>query len=148
MAGYKPAIMTSRHSIERNDNMTPQRYNSAIQRVKGFLELASGLYDTSLSYQTQRAAEGVLQTGFAARLLFTIVSAAARQTGRMHLALVRGGQFSRDQIARGGQSLRRVDQSLGFGDPCLSWNGATTRPGPVAEHRDLSFMGCDGFCRS
>ncbi|HYT57342.1 MAG TPA: TAXI family TRAP transporter solute-binding subunit [Verrucomicrobiae bacterium] len=62
MAGYKPAIMTSRHPIERNDSMTPQRYNSAIQRVKGFLELASGLYDTSLSYQTQRAAEGVLQT--------------------------------------------------------------------------------------
>lgn len=42
--------------------MTRQRYNSAIQRVKGFLELASGLYETSLSYQTRRAAEGVLQT--------------------------------------------------------------------------------------
>ena len=42
--------------------MTPQRYNSAIQRVKGFLEMASALYDTSLSYQTRRAAEGVLQT--------------------------------------------------------------------------------------
>jgi len=42
--------------------MARQRYNSAIQRVKGFLELASGLYDTSLSYQTRRAAEGVLQT--------------------------------------------------------------------------------------
>jgi TRAP-type uncharacterized transport system substrate-binding protein len=42
--------------------MMKQRYNSAIQRVKGFLELASGLYDTSLSHQTRRAAEGVLQT--------------------------------------------------------------------------------------
>lgn len=42
--------------------MTKRRYNSAIQRVKGFLELASGLYDTSLSHQTRRAAEGVLQT--------------------------------------------------------------------------------------
>jgi len=42
--------------------MTKQRYNAAIQRVKGFLELASGLYDTSLSYRTRRAAEGVLQT--------------------------------------------------------------------------------------
>jgi TRAP-type uncharacterized transport system substrate-binding protein len=39
-----------------------QRYNAAVQRVKGFLELASGLYETSLSYQTRRAAEGVLQT--------------------------------------------------------------------------------------
>jgi TRAP-type uncharacterized transport system substrate-binding protein len=42
--------------------MPPQRYNAAIQRVKGFLELASGLYETSLSYQTRRAAEGVVQT--------------------------------------------------------------------------------------
>jgi NMT1-like family len=41
---------------------TKQRYNAAIQRAKGFLELASGLYDTSLSHQTKRAAEGVLQT--------------------------------------------------------------------------------------
>ena len=41
---------------------TKQRYNAAIQRAKGFLELASGLYDTSLSYRTRRAAEGVLQT--------------------------------------------------------------------------------------
>jgi TRAP-type uncharacterized transport system substrate-binding protein len=39
-----------------------QRYNAAIQRAKGFLEIASALYDTSLSHQTRRAAEGVLQT--------------------------------------------------------------------------------------
>src|SRR3972149_11653454 len=42
--------------------MVKQRYNAAGQRVKGFLEMASGLYETSLSYQTKRAAEGVLQT--------------------------------------------------------------------------------------
>ena len=42
--------------------MAKQRYNAAIQRVKGFLEMASGLYETSLSHRTRRAAEGVLQT--------------------------------------------------------------------------------------
>jgi len=42
--------------------MAKQRYNAAVQRVKGFLEMASGLYETSLSYRTKRAAEGVLQT--------------------------------------------------------------------------------------
>ncbi len=42
--------------------MIKKRYNAAIQRAKGFLELASALYDTSLSRQTRRAAEGVLQT--------------------------------------------------------------------------------------
>ncbi|MBI4526033.1 MAG: hypothetical protein HY695_19725 [Deltaproteobacteria bacterium] len=39
-----------------------QRYNSAIQRAKGLLEIASALYETSLSHQTTRAAEHVLQT--------------------------------------------------------------------------------------
>jgi len=42
--------------------MAKHRYNAAVQRVKGFLEMASGLYETSLSYRTRRAAEGVLQT--------------------------------------------------------------------------------------
>lgn len=42
---------------------TPRRrYNAAIQRAKGILELAAALYDSSLSYQTTRAAEQVLQT--------------------------------------------------------------------------------------
>lgn len=40
---------------------TRRRYNAAIQRVKGMIELASGPYETSLSHQTRRAAEGVLQ---------------------------------------------------------------------------------------
>jgi TRAP-type uncharacterized transport system substrate-binding protein len=39
-----------------------KRYNSGIQRAKGLLELASGLYDSSLASETLKAAEGVLQT--------------------------------------------------------------------------------------
>jgi uncharacterized protein len=42
--------------------MATTRYNAGIQRAKGLLEIAAGLYDSSLSYQTKRAAEGVLQT--------------------------------------------------------------------------------------
>ena len=42
--------------------MTVKRYNSGIQRAKGLLELASGLYDSSLSLESWKAAEGVLQT--------------------------------------------------------------------------------------
>jgi TRAP transporter TAXI family solute receptor len=42
--------------------MTVTRYNAGIQRAKGLLELAASLYDSSLSFQTTRAAEGVLQT--------------------------------------------------------------------------------------
>jgi TRAP-type uncharacterized transport system substrate-binding protein len=42
--------------------MPTTRYNAGIQRAKGLLELAAALYDGPLSYQTERAAEGVLQT--------------------------------------------------------------------------------------
>jgi hypothetical protein len=42
--------------------MPTTRYNAGIQRAKGLMELAAALYDGSLSYQTERAAEGVLQT--------------------------------------------------------------------------------------
>ena len=39
-----------------------KRYNAGIQRARGLLELASGLYDSSLSSESWKAAEGVLQT--------------------------------------------------------------------------------------
>jgi TRAP-type uncharacterized transport system substrate-binding protein len=42
--------------------MPTTRYSAGIQRAKGLLELAAALYDGPLSYQTERAAEGVLQT--------------------------------------------------------------------------------------
>lgn len=42
--------------------MAIKRYNAAVQRAKGLLEIAASLYDSSLSQETRRAAEGVLQT--------------------------------------------------------------------------------------
>ncbi len=39
-----------------------QRYNAAIQRAKGLLELAASLYEGSLSFQSKREAENVVQT--------------------------------------------------------------------------------------
>lgn len=42
--------------------MAMTRYSAGIQRAKGLMELAAALYDSSLSYQTRRAAEGMLQT--------------------------------------------------------------------------------------
>jgi hypothetical protein len=44
------------------DQMATKRYNAGIQRAKGLLEIAAGLYDSSLSHETMRAAEGMLQT--------------------------------------------------------------------------------------
>src|SRR5438445_4070943 len=55
-----------------------KRYNAGIQRARGLLELASGLYDSSLSSESWKAAEGVLQTdsrlGNALRLSLTAKS--------------------------------------------------------------------------
>jgi TRAP-type uncharacterized transport system substrate-binding protein len=42
--------------------MATKRYNAGIQRAKGLLEIAAALYDSSLSHETMRAAEGMLQT--------------------------------------------------------------------------------------
>ena len=42
--------------------MTKQRYNAKIQRANGRLEITAAMYETSLSFQTTRAAERVLQT--------------------------------------------------------------------------------------
>jgi hypothetical protein len=39
-----------------------KRYSAGIQRAKGLLEIAAGLYDSSLSHETTRAAENVIQT--------------------------------------------------------------------------------------
>jgi TRAP-type uncharacterized transport system substrate-binding protein len=44
------------------DQMATKRYNAGIQRAKGLLEIAAGLYDSSLSHETMRGAEGMLQT--------------------------------------------------------------------------------------
>jgi hypothetical protein len=42
--------------------MATTRYSAGIQRAKGLMEMAAALYDSSLSHQTRRAAEGMLQT--------------------------------------------------------------------------------------
>ena len=42
--------------------MAQRRYNAKIQRAKGLLEIAAAMFDTSLSFETRRAAESALQT--------------------------------------------------------------------------------------
>src|ERR1044071_5880865 len=39
-----------------------KRYNAGIQRARGLLEIASGMFDSSLATESWKAAEGVLQT--------------------------------------------------------------------------------------
>ena len=93
--------------------MTIKRYNSGIQRAKGFLELAAALYDSSLSSESWKAAEGVLQTdsrlGNAVRLSLT-----AKSNDRKGLSLsFATGSFREIRgVAEGKFSLAWVNPSV------------------------------------
>jgi TRAP-type uncharacterized transport system substrate-binding protein len=62
-------------------NNVKHRYSAEIQRAKGFLELAAGLYDSSLSFQTTRAAEQAIQTESRVGYSLTLALTATREAG-------------------------------------------------------------------
>jgi TRAP-type uncharacterized transport system substrate-binding protein len=92
---------------------TAKRYNAGIQRAKGLLELASGLYDSSLASESWKAAEGVLQTdtpiGNALKLSLT-----PKRNDRKGIALsfTTGGVAAIRAVAEGKFSLAWVNPSV------------------------------------
>ena len=92
---------------------TIRRYNAGIQRARGLLELASGLYDSSLSSESWKAAEGVLQTdsplGNALKLSLT-----PKPNDRKGIALsfTTGGFRAIRAVAEGKFSLAWVNPSV------------------------------------
>src|SRR5437867_10821617 len=90
-----------------------KRYNAGIQRARGLLELASGLYDSSLSSESWKAAEGVLQTdsplGNALKLSLT-----PKRNDRKGIALsfTTGGFRAIRAVAEGKFSLAWVNPSV------------------------------------
>src|SRR5262245_57496508 len=97
--------------MDRRTTIT--RYNAGIQRARGLLELASGLYDSSLSSQSWKAAEGVLQTdsplGNALKLSLT-----PKRDNRKGIALsfTTGGFAAIRAVAEGKFSLAWVNPSV------------------------------------
>jgi TRAP-type uncharacterized transport system substrate-binding protein len=93
--------------------MTIKRYNSGIQRAKGFLELAAALYDSSLSSESWKAAEGVLQTdsrlGNAVRLSLT---AKSNDRKGLSLSFATGSFREISAVAEGKVSLAWVNPSV------------------------------------
>jgi len=90
-----------------------KRYNAGIQRARGLLEFASGLYDSSLSSESWKAAEGVLQTdsplGNALKLSLT-----PKPNDRKGIALsfTTGGFPAIRAVAEGKFSLAWVNPSV------------------------------------
>ena len=90
-----------------------KRYNAGIQRARGLLELASGLYDSSLSSESWKAAEGVLQTdtpiGNALRLSLT---PKPNDKKGVALSFTTGGFEAIRAVAEGEFSLAWVNPSV------------------------------------
>jgi TRAP-type uncharacterized transport system substrate-binding protein len=94
--------------------MATQRYNSGIQRAKGLLEIAAALYDTSLSHQTERAAEGVLQTDTRVGRVLRL-SLGIRPTGQTNdvpISFATGSFREIVAVAEGKYSLAWVNPSV------------------------------------
>ena len=93
--------------------MTIKRYNAGMQRAKGLLELAAALYDGSLTSESWKAAEGVLQTdshlGNALRLSLT---AKSNDRQGMSLSFATGGVREITAVAQGNVSLAWVNPSV------------------------------------
>ncbi|MGH7855118.1 MAG: TAXI family TRAP transporter solute-binding subunit, partial [Candidatus Binatia bacterium] len=75
--------------------MIKQRYNAEIQRAKGLLEIAAAMYQTSLSFQTTRAAERVLQTESRLGHVLEVKLVAANREGSNSIPL----SFAADSFA-------------------------------------------------
>ena len=94
--------------------MAIKRYNAGIQRAKGLLEIAAGLYDSSLSHETRRAAEGVLQTDTRVGRVMR-VSLGVKSTERSNdlpVSFVTGSFQQIIAVARGEYSLAWVNPSV------------------------------------
>ena len=93
--------------------MTIKRYNAGLQRAKGLAELAAALYDSSLSSESWKAAEGVLQTdsrlGNALRLSLT---AKASDKSGISLSFATGSFREIEAVAEGKFSLAWVNPSV------------------------------------
>lgn len=94
--------------------MAIKRYNAGIQRAKGLLEIAASLYDTSLSHQTKRAAESVLQTDtrLGRRLRLSLRSRAGEPKNEVSLSFTTGSFREIIAVAEGKYSLAWVNPSV------------------------------------
>jgi TRAP-type uncharacterized transport system substrate-binding protein len=90
-----------------------KRYNAGIQRARGLLELASGLYDSSLATESWKAAEGVLQTdtpiGNTLRLTLT---PKPNDPKGIALSFTTGGFAAITAVAEGKFSLAWINPSV------------------------------------
>ncbi len=94
--------------------MIKKRYNAKIQRAKGLLEIAAAMYETSLSFQTNRAAENVLQTEsrIGHELAFKLVAANRDGSNSLPLSFAADSFAELKGVADGKYSVAWVNPSV------------------------------------
>ena len=94
--------------------MTKTRYNAKIQRAKGLLELAAAMYETSLSFQTTRAAEQVLQTEsrIGHELSLSLIAASREGSNSVNLSFAADSFAELKGVAEGKYTLAWVNPSV------------------------------------
>ena len=92
-------------------NAVKHRYSAEIQRTRGLLELAAALYDTSLSFQTERAAEQAIQTESRVGYSLTLALTATREKG-VSLSFAADGFRELQAVSRGKLSLAWINPSV------------------------------------
>jgi TRAP-type uncharacterized transport system substrate-binding protein len=95
-------------------SMTNTRYNAKIQRAKGLLELAAAMYETSLSFQTTRAAEQVLQTESRVghELGLSLIAASREGSNSVSLSFAADSFAELKGVAEGKYTLAWVNPSV------------------------------------
>jgi TRAP-type uncharacterized transport system substrate-binding protein len=92
-------------------NSVKHRYSAEIQRTRGLLELAAALYDTSLSFQTTRAAEQAVQTESRVGYSLTLALTATREKG-ISFSFAADGFRELLAVSRGRLTLAWVNPSV------------------------------------
>jgi TRAP-type uncharacterized transport system substrate-binding protein len=107
-----------------------QRYNAAIQRAKGLLELAASLYEGSLSFQSARPAEGVVQTDSRLGHKVKLSIVATKPNGKDSITLSFATQGFREirAVAAGKVSLAWLNASAAL---TLAYRGKGPFPKPL-----------------
>jgi TRAP-type uncharacterized transport system substrate-binding protein len=101
-------------NLELKYLMTNTRYNAKIQRAKGLLELAAGMYETSLSFQTTRAAKQVLQTESRVghELSLSLIAASTKGSNSVNLSFAADSFAELKGVADGKYTLAWVNPSV------------------------------------
>ena len=111
---------------------TGRRYNAGVQRAKGLLEMTAALYDSSLSYESKRGAQGAIQTDsrLGSHLKLSLTEASAGQKDGVDLSISQGGFRELNAVGEGKLSLLWINPSVAA-TMAFKGTGPFTQPMPL-----------------